>query len=217
MEKLVFFPTTMNEPYRDHPDEEALERFLLNRSDEEELEIVETHIMACEGCVEKLEALEYQITATKIALKSHVTERCASIAHQQTESRFGNWLTLTRFSLAGGAVAACALVLTVVSIPRQENISAYRGAEVTNVAAWTPLSLHLDANDLPPGSVAVEVVDARGGKIWQGAATNANDQIDVDIPRLKSSRHYLVRVYSTQDDALGALLREYSMQTKPLF
>ena len=54
--------------YLEHPTEEALERFLLHQSQEAEIEIVETHILACESCVERLEVLETHIAATKIAL-----------------------------------------------------------------------------------------------------------------------------------------------------
>ena len=60
----------MNEPFREHPSEEALERFLLNHSPEEELESVETHILVCGYCVEQLETLETQIAAARIALQA---------------------------------------------------------------------------------------------------------------------------------------------------
>ena len=42
--------------YLDHPNEEALERFLRNEVQESELETIETHILACESCVTRLEA-----------------------------------------------------------------------------------------------------------------------------------------------------------------
>ena len=60
----------MNEPYREHPSEEALERFLLNMSPEEEVEGFETHILACGYCIEQLETLETQIAATRLALQT---------------------------------------------------------------------------------------------------------------------------------------------------
>ena len=59
----------MSDSYRDHPNEEALERFLLNTSPEEELEILESHILACGECVGLLKTLENEIAATRLALR----------------------------------------------------------------------------------------------------------------------------------------------------
>jgi anti-sigma factor RsiW len=70
MEKAVKFLTLMNGPNPDHPSEDSLERFLLNRCEVDELEIVETHIFACEACVTRLETLELTIEATKLALQN---------------------------------------------------------------------------------------------------------------------------------------------------
>ena len=53
----------------DHPAEEALERFLLHHSRQEELELLEIHILGCEACVNRLEKLEPEIAATKLALE----------------------------------------------------------------------------------------------------------------------------------------------------
>lgn len=59
----------MTEPYRAHPTDENLERFLLNICQAEERELIEIHILACESCVDQLEALEIEIAATRLALK----------------------------------------------------------------------------------------------------------------------------------------------------
>jgi len=53
----------------EHPNEEALERFLMDMSPEGELETVEEHILGCEDCVAQLEALEIEIEATRLALR----------------------------------------------------------------------------------------------------------------------------------------------------
>lgn len=52
-----------------HPTEEAMERFLLHQSREGELESLESHILGCEGCVDRLERMEPEIVETKLALK----------------------------------------------------------------------------------------------------------------------------------------------------
>jgi hypothetical protein len=50
--------------------EEALERFLLHQSRDEELEVLESHILACESCVTRLEDLEVWLAVTKLALNA---------------------------------------------------------------------------------------------------------------------------------------------------
>jgi hypothetical protein len=219
MEKAVTFRTIMNGPYRDHPSEDALERFLLNQSEEEELEIVETHVLACESCVTRLETLELNLEATKIALKEYLAEQAAKVA-QPVPGRAGwfSWLTVPRMSFAGAALAACAITITLASVPRQATLVANRGADTTVVSEWIPLDLHLDARDLPVGPLSVQVIDSQGNQVWQGEATAHKDVLKVQVGRLKSVGEYFVRVYSpAASDAKSELLREYSLQAKPLF
>ncbi len=220
MEKAVAFRTLMNGPYRHHPPEDALERFLLQQSEEDELEIVETHILACETCVTRLETLEFNIKATKLALSElQQAERLAETAQPVPKPGFNffSWLTLPRLSLAGASLAACALALTFLSVPREVTLTAYRGAETNYVSQWLPLELHLNARELPAGPVRVEVVNAQGGKVWQGNAAVQSDHIDLRIPRFTVAGQYFVRVYSNQDEPAATLLREFSIQTKSPF
>lgn len=236
MEKAVTFRTIMNGKDRDHPSEDALERFLLRQAEEDELEVVETHIMVCDMCITRLEALEVNIEATKLALRSLQVEQEAearefSVSHGGVQSarkrgnflpenlaaRISGWLTLPRLSFAGASLAACALAFTFVSVPRDVSLTAYRGSETIAVTEWVPLELHLNARDLTPGPVTVEIVDGQGGKIWTGGAAVRNEQVDVKIPRLTSAGQYFVRVRSAEQGSSAELLREFSIQTKPLF
>lgn len=216
MEKAVNFRTIMNGPYQDHPHEDALERFLLNQSEEEELEIVETHILACESCVTRLETLEFNLAATKLALNNLQAEQTAKLARPTPSSRnWLSWLTLPRLSFAGAGLAACALALTFVSVPRDISVLANRGSESTVVSQWIPLHLHLDAKDLPAGPVNVDVVDANGRRVWEGQSTIQNDTLEVKTSRLTSAGNYYVRVFPKS--APVQQLREYSITAKPLF
>ncbi len=219
MEKAVKFRTIMNEPYRDHPSEDALERFLLNQSDEEELEIVETHIMACESCVTRLESLELNIAATKLAIKNKLAEQevrvVQPVAAKSRTSWFA-WLTMPRLSFAGAGLAACALALTFISVPRDVTLVAERGNETTAVSEYVPLHLHLQARDMDPGPVTVEMVDQAGKQVWQTESAVKDQLIDVKAPRLTASGSYFIRVYTpTAGDAIGNLIREYSIKAKP--
>jgi hypothetical protein len=98
------------------------------------------------------------------------------------------------------------------------NLVAERGNESTVVSEWVPLNLHLQARDLTPGPVTVELVDAAGKQLWESAAAVKNEQIDVKAPRLMSAGSYLVQVYSpTANNPMGDLVREYSISAKPLW
>ena len=72
----------MTNPYLEHPSEEALERFLLNRSEESEVEILETHVLACESCITRLETLESDL----ITLKTALVGRSGRADPERTES-----------------------------------------------------------------------------------------------------------------------------------
>src|SRR5260370_39592991 len=96
----------------DHPTEDALELFVLHQSQDQELEEIETHILACESCVGRLEKLELEVSAMKLALRKMQSEQLAKAAAKHRNSwtlRF----PLPNFSLVG-AVAAVALPIIVV-------------------------------------------------------------------------------------------------------
>jgi hypothetical protein len=87
---------------------------------------------------------------------------------------------------------------------------------MTTVGEYRPLNLHLNAADLPPGPVRVEVVNGKGDKFWEGPATVQKDRIDVRVPRITASGNYFVRVFPPEMKA-GAedeLLREFSINAK---
>jgi len=208
MEIAEDFRIQMNDRYSDHPDEEALERFLLHRCSEEELEIVETHVLACESCVTQLETLEQDIAAMKLALAS-LEAKPARKQMANAASAWKNWFTIPRLSLAGGfAALACATVL--FSIPHDVALTAYRGTDTAIVSEWRPLDMHLNAADLSEGPVQVELVDRLGSQLWKGASAVRNNSVDVRLPRIKESGSHFVRLY----DPKGELLREYAFQVK---
>jgi hypothetical protein len=208
MEMAEVFRTHMNDSYRDHPGEEALERFLLHQCSEDELEVVETHVLACESCVSQLEALELDIAATQIALRNlEVTPPRKQMA--KAAGTWRNWFTIPRLSLAGGfAALACGAIL--LSVPREVALTAYRGAETAIVSEWRPLHMHLNAADLSAGPVQVELVDRMGSPLWTGASAVRHDTVDVNLPRIKQSGTHFLRLYTPR----GELLREYAFQVK---
>ena len=202
----------------EHPTEETLERFLLHQMQEEELENMETHILACDSCVARLEELEIQIAATKIALAELHNQTVAENYAKQSSSRW-NWFRSHGWSLAG-ATAALALAITITPrfanvAPFETEVSAYRGSETIAIPAGRPLLLHLNAKDLPAEPVSVEVVNAEGNQVWKGSNAINHEKVDAKLPELKDKGNYLLRLYASgKDGAPGDLLREFSFDVK---
>jgi hypothetical protein len=203
----------MKEPSREHPNEEALERFLLNMSSEAELETVETHVLACEYCVEKLETLETQIAATRFALRT-VESKLASKRSVNRSSPWKAWLTLPKlsFATAGLGMAAGAILF---SIPRDVSVTAYRGSETAIVSEGRPLHMHLNAAGLAPGPVGVELAANNGSIDWRGTSFIRHDTVDVNLPRITKSGPHFLRLYSAPRDGTEPnLLREFAFEAK---
>lgn len=208
----------MQEPYIDHPAEEALERFLLHHCQEPELEVLETHILACESCVSRLESLESDIAASKIALREFQAQQAAKPANARS---WREWLTIPKFSFAG---ALAALVLGIVLIPRfaqrpapvpEISLFANRGPESAVWPENQPVHVHLNARDLAEGRVIVQLVDSSGSQVWRSAATVEQDHVAITVPRItKPGTHYLRLYAAGQSKAEGDFLREFAFQVK---
>lgn len=209
----------MSRSYLDHPTEEALERFLLHHAQEDELDKVETHILACDACVSRLEELELQMAAAKLALQELSREPKPENAH---ERRFRKeWFTFRTLSWAS-AVAAVALTVTVAprfvsrSAPAADvSLSANRGSDIPVVPLARPLHLHLSAQDIANGPVRVVMVDSNGSEVWRGAARAQHEQVEVSIPELKQAGEHYLRLYAAgrpkgEDD----LLREFAFEVR---
>ena len=204
----------------DHPTEDELERYILDRSRDEELEGLETHILACESCVTRLEDLEFEISVTKLALQDFRREQLARAALPR-ENSWKTWFTVPKLSLTG-AVAAAALALIVAPAflahrppVAQVSLSAFRGEEVFTVPAGHRLDMHLNTTDLAEGPVLVAVVDARGIEVWKGSATIHNEQAKVMIPPFtERGAHYLRLYAATQASPDSDLLREFAFQVR---
>ena len=155
-------------------------------SSEVELETLETHVLACEYCVDRLETLETQIAVTQKALQK-LESRPASRKSVDRFGRWKTWFTFPKLSFATAGLVAMAAGAILFSIPRDVSITAYRGSEAAMVSEGRPLHLHLNAAGLDPGPVAVELTDKNGSIIWKGASSIAHDKVDVNLPRITES------------------------------
>jgi anti-sigma factor RsiW len=210
----------MEPTFLDHPTEETLERFVLNRSGDEELEIVETHILACDSCVARLEYLENEIADIKTAA-AEVRLDAVQREYSAPKVSWRSWFTVPKLSWAG-AVAALALgiALTPQFIHRagpvaEVSLTAYRGLENPIVPAREPLHLHLNAADLPEGAVAVQIVNQQGSSVWKGSSEIRHDQVNITVPSMTKSGTHFLRLYQiSKDNPQGELLREFAFQVK---
>ncbi len=207
-----------------HPSEESLERYIMHRSNPVELDVIETHILACPDCVARLERAEMYIATMRSA--------CRELGDTQTQradliswiERLTQWLTPLRLSwTAGLAVLVAALIVAPAQFalrspvsPAQVNLAAWRGAESASVPAKRALSVRLNSIDLPDGAVGVQLVDSVGREVSHGTASISRESTQVTLPPLESAGTYFLRLYSVSDTKSGQrdLLREFAFQAK---
>ncbi len=228
----------MKNSFSDHPSEEALERFLLNRSENEELELLETHILACESCISRLETLELHITDLKTALTLSEEARIQRELNKNQQPFWKGWFTVSSLSWAGAACAALALGLAVLphSILRNRNavpsmeavrgdLTACSGSDIDSLASCRgldtavlpenrPLELRLATTDIPAGPVDVQVVASNGSEIWQGRSAVSNEHAEVRLPGISRPGPYFLRFYAQGSGVERELLREFRFEVK---
>jgi anti-sigma factor RsiW len=208
----------------EHPSEESLERYLLRQSNAEELEAVETHILACSDCVVRLEKAETFIATMRVAYAEWKEQQETAREREPLFARIAAWLTPMRLSwTAGLAVLVAALIVAPAQFalrwpatPAQVNFAAWRGMESVSVPARQPLSVNLSSIDLPDGAVGVQLVDAAGREISHGSASIKQESALVALPPLHSRGTYYLRLYSVANTKSGQrdLLREFAFQAK---
>ncbi len=228
----------MTNAYYDHPNEEALERFLLHRSGDQEVEVLETHLLACEPCLTRLETLETELTTLKAALISSEEERMQNELNP-VKASWTSWFTLPRLSWAGAACAALAVGLVVVpqtfhKLPSSSSasaavvegdlsvcgsgtgsdLSACRGVETATLPEGRPLNLRVDTTDIPEGSVDVQVVNGAGREVWHGQTDISHERAQVKLPEIAQAGPYFLRFYVPSASSEHELLREYRFEVK---
>ena len=201
-----------------------LERYVLHQSTELELDTIETHVLACESCVARLEDLEAYIGILRQAHQELQLEEAKQPAKESLAAKISSWFTPQRMGLA----AAMAVVAIAVSItpyftsshgngtPIQANLSTWRGVETHTLQAGRPLDVHLNAADLPKGAAWAQLVDSDGRELWKGSTSIVRDSAEVRLPALEASQSYFLRLYSPAAAGAGQgdLLREFAFRTK---
>ena len=196
----------MTKRFPPHPSDELLEEYFFHRLAEARVAEIEEHLLICEDCriaVQKLDAFI-------LTMKAEAARPATSQLWQGSQSS------------NIGALSAAALVVAALVVfwtrsldnptPADVILSSIRGIELSSEApAGKSLRLHIDAPDLVPGQAyQVTLVDAAGGSVWTGTATDADGEILAQVQRRLMSGMYWVRLY----DAENRQLREFGMSVK---
>jgi hypothetical protein len=198
----------------DHPAIDLLERFALNTCSEEELDLVETHILACDACVCALEDLEVQVAATKLALEQVLREQKSKPEPERIHSSWRNWFTAPNLGWAGAALAASAVCLLAL-LPVNVELGAERGSEqVVVVPEWRNAVLTISQGGLQDGPVQAEIVNENGQRLWAAAADCSHGLVGLHIPRMTAAGHYYARLYTVREHEL---LSEFPFEVKLMF
>jgi len=196
----------VTKPFPTHPSDELLEEYFFHRLDEPRLAEVEEHLLICEACRNTVRELDVFVPSMKAAVALAPPSQLWQLSKS---SNIGAW-----------SAAALVLVALVVfwtrpldqPTPADVTLSSIRGAESRSEApAGKSLQLHIDAPDLVSGQAyRVAVVDAAGGSVWTGTATDADGTILAQVEKRLMSGMYWVRLYDSQNRQL----REFGMSVK---
>jgi hypothetical protein len=215
----------------EHTSGEQLERYLLRQTTENETDVVETHLMICASCQDRLARLEEYRSAIRdgLALIASEKEQLGRDGQILEESPKRGWLTNVlrgnwgRLSMVPAAatllLAGTFLAGTMWRSPGPAEIwlAAERGSQTTEATAehGRRLQLHLDTSGLPGGETWVEIVDSKGNTISEQRAQRVSNQLSTEVSPLPSGRYY-VRVYGTRGGHLDPdqLLREFGLQVR---
>jgi len=189
-----------------HPSDELLEEYFFHRLAEAHVAEIEEHLLICEACRNAVRELDAFIPSMKAEAVRPAIGRPHSLP------------VANRIGVA--ATVALLLVALVVfrtrpldnPAPAEVILSSIRGLESRSEApAGKPLQLNIEAPDLVNGQAyRIAVVDAAGGVVWVGTATDSGGKIVAQEPKHLTSGVYWVRLY----DSEGRQLREFGMSVK---
>jgi len=189
-----------------HPSEELLEEYFFHRLEEPLLAEIEEHLLICEACRTAVRELDAFIPSMKAEAARPATSQPRNLS---VANRIGVAATV--------ALLLVALVMLRTrpldnAAPAEVILSSIRGGELLSDApSGKLLQLNIEAPDLVSRQeYRVAVVDAAGGVVWTGTATDAGGRILAQIPKRLVSGTYWVRLYDAEDRQL----REFGMSVK---
>ena len=207
----------MKASFSSHVSEQLLERYVLRQLAEEQLAIVEEHLLICPACQDHLDQVDEYIQAVKLAAVE-VRERKGGGAGWLSD--LGRVPVAARLGAATLVIVAMALVIPWQrrNIPDHEVIlEATRGAgTIPQAEARTggSLVLKIDVSEIVrSGGYQVSVVNSAGREVWGGGAQANHNQLSVAVPVKLSVGRYWIRLFDTSSQP-PTLLREYGLELR---
>jgi hypothetical protein len=181
-------------------DDDELERFSLGSASEEETEQFEEHLLICESCRARFQAVEEFALAIRSAA---MTQRA------ENSRKLSRWRVAWLVPVFAGLVLMAVGILTLsrhAAAPLAVVLTATRGTVAGGTAsAGRMLSLTPDVSGITArGPYRVEIVDDRDTVTWRGRYDIASGA--AMVPAQRAGTHF-VRVYTLS----GELLREYEL------
>ncbi len=202
----------------EHASEDALERYCLGTVAAAELEAVESHLLVCSACQERLRESEAYVRTMQQATAQAAADQ---LARQDRWRALGGWLYR---SVPAAAIAGAAALVLVgifgppsrrapIAAPVSVSLELTRGDESprAHAPAGRPLLLALDLTGLAPlAEYQVRIVDANGAAVWDSAAKTDRGRLEVAASIRLARGTYWVRIYRLSEPQTP--LREYGLE-----
>jgi hypothetical protein len=199
-----------------HVGEERLEAYATNSLAEDEVAVVEEHLLICSTCQDRLDAVEHYLRAMEGAAKRIRAEESRALVPGVWE-RVLTWVRrpIAAGGLAVAGVTVAGLILLIRPHLREQpgapvdiELQAVRGATFQTAQAGHALHLHLDGRGVPEmRPFQIEIVDEEGAKIWRGSGTASDSVILANVDQSFKPGTYFVRLLKEGSDPI----REYQL------
>lgn len=209
-----------------HPQDEALEAFVLERLPEQDLAGFEEHLLICETCQERVKDLDDYLPPLKwMLLQTQSDPKEFGVRHALGKligpiTRPRRPTVIAAWASAMGAAALLLYLFPAFGVPPRNSdgpaafvtLAALRGGGEETMArgpAQQPLELSMRLDDLSRSvPYRVEVVTATGRNAWSGPAQVSGATVSARIsPGLRAGM-YWARLYASN----GELLREFGLR-----
>jgi hypothetical protein len=200
-----------------HIDADRLEAYAMNTMAQEEIPIVEEHLLFCASCLDQLEAIEKYDRAIQGAAKRIREEEIKAPATAGIWDLVRDWFHTPAPMWAGALAAACLILVVGLQLrekpgaPVDVTLEAVRGSVTGTAPAGHALHLRLDSKGVPDSSGwRIEIVDEDGSRVWTGAGVASDTAITASVDKSFRPGIYFVRLLLEGNDPV----REYQLTVK---
>lgn len=184
-----------------HIEEERLESYALNALGEEKAAIVEEHLLICETCQHRLDAMDRYTRAMQSAARRVREEESAVPGAITIGERLRGWMRVPVPIWAGAMVMAGVVLVLGVRVEERPGpsvdvrLEAVRGSSEGIAQPGHALHLLLDnrgMRQMPAWNI--EIVNEAGSKVWHGTGSWSDTAITATANQSFKPGKYFVRV-----------------------